>query len=276
MKGVPLKKYACKTISAVATLAVGLITCSAALAGDTMPVAEQNALVHRQCAFCHNDARMAGGFSLDHFDAGRPDPSLVAMMLSKLTRLSLEQVEAAQNDSDAAALVVDRLKTGAMGAAGKGVPERATQDALVSALSAEARDATNWTVITQGPLLTAGILRELPSTTHPGDTDMFRLGLTCNANTREAEIQVGWADNAPEEGRPMSVSVDGNAPLTVKAEGGKKQGSATGPGSVILPITLPAQTLTISNALPDETVTFPLGGLPETVHQCFAGSSIGR
>jgi len=242
--------------------------------GDTMPVAEQNALVHRQCAFCHNDARMAGGFSLDHFDAGRPDPSLVAMLLSKLTRLSLEQVEAAQNDSDAAALVVDRLKTGAMGAAGRGVPERATQEALVSALSAESAGAMNWTVITQGPLLTAGILRQLPSTTHPGDTDMFRLRLTCNADTREAEIQVGWADWTPEEGRPMSVGVDGNAPLTLKAEGGKKQGNQVrGPGSVILPIPLPAQTLTISNALPDETVVFPLGSLPKSVRECFAGSS---
>jgi hypothetical protein len=254
-------------------VAAGLIAGSFAVVGDTMPVAEQNALVHRQCAFCHNDARMAGGFSLDHFDAGRPDPSLVAMLLSKLTRLSLEQVEAAQNDTDAAALVVERLKTGAMGAAGRGVPERATQEALVSALSAEAAGATNWTVITQGPLLTAGILRELPSTTYPGNTDMFRLRLTCNADTREAEIQVGWADAAPEEGRPMSVAVDGKPPLTVKAEGGKKQGNGKyGPGSVILPIALPVQTLTIGNLFPDETVEFPLGDLPQTVRQCFAES----
>jgi hypothetical protein len=222
------------------------------VAGETMPVEQQNAIIHKQCAFCHNDAQMQGGFSLDRFDAANPDPSLVAMLISK-------------------------LKVGAMGAGGFGVPDRATQDALLSALSAEAAGASEWTVSEEGPLLTAGILRELPSTTYAGSTDRFRLRLTCNAGTREAEIQVGWAPGNPEEGRPMSVAVDGNAPLAYKAEGGEKQGNGkSGPGSVILPIALPAQTLTISDIFPDETVVFPLGDLPETVRQCFAGRGAGR
>jgi hypothetical protein len=183
-------------------------------------------------------------------------------------------VEASQHDPAVAELVVNKMKSGAMGAAGKGVPDRATQDALLSALSAEAAGATNWTVMTQGPLLTTGILRETPSTSRGSDTDMFRLRLTCRTDTRQTEMQLAWANGVPEEGRPISVVVDGKAPLTINAEGGQKQGNGKyGPGSIILPISLPAQTLTISNVFPDETVEFPLGSLPQAVRQCFARSS---
>jgi hypothetical protein len=235
------------TLKLFAWLAIPVV-----LAADTMLVEQQNAIIHKQCAFCHNDAQMQGGFSLDRFDAAHPDPSLVAMLISK-------------------------LKVGAMGAGGFGVPDRATQDALLSALSAEATGASEWSVREEGPLLTAGIVRALPSMTYAGSTDMFRLRLTCNAGTREGEIQVAWAPGNPTEGRPMSVAVDGNAPLTVKAEGGEKQGNGkSGPGSVILPITLPAQTLTISNVFPDETVVFSLGDLPQTVRQCFKGGSLEK
>jgi len=61
-----------------------------------MRAAEQNALVKQYCAVCHTDAAMNGGLSLQHYDAAKRDPTLAAMILSK-------------------------LNAGAMGAAGKGV-----------------------------------------------------------------------------------------------------------------------------------------------------------
>ena len=49
-----------------------------------MPAAEQNALVKQYCAVCHTDAAMNGGLSLQHYDAAKRDPTLAAMILSKL------------------------------------------------------------------------------------------------------------------------------------------------------------------------------------------------
>src|ERR1700722_1646584 len=68
---------------------------------STLSVEQQNAIVRRQCAVCHDDVHLNGGLSLQHFDAAHLDPSLAAMIVSK-------------------------LKNGAMGAAGIGVPDKAT------------------------------------------------------------------------------------------------------------------------------------------------------
>src|SRR5688572_16765574 len=76
-------------------------------------VAEQNSLVQKYCAGCHTDAAKNGGLSLEHYDAARKDPGLAAMILSK-------------------------LNNGAMGAAGKGVPDKATQKAWVDATTQQA------------------------------------------------------------------------------------------------------------------------------------------
>ena len=77
-----------------------------AWAGDAMPVAQQNLLVQKYCAACHDDVKMVAGFSLQHFDAADPDPGLTAMLLSK-------------------------MKDGAFGAAGIPVPDKPTTAALL-------------------------------------------------------------------------------------------------------------------------------------------------
>src|SRR5688572_6037985 len=81
-----------------------------------MPVARQNALVQKYCAVCHDDTHMNGGLSLQHFDASRVEPSLAAMMVSK-------------------------LKTGAIGASGLELPDSPTQDAFLAALTAKSAGA---------------------------------------------------------------------------------------------------------------------------------------
>jgi len=50
-----------------------------------MGAAQENAVVQKYCGSCHTDALMYGGLSVQHFDAARPDPTLTAMLLSKIT-----------------------------------------------------------------------------------------------------------------------------------------------------------------------------------------------
>lgn len=54
-------------------------------ADQIMPYARQNAVVKKQCGSCHSDALTYGGLSLEHFDAAYADPSLAAMLVSKIT-----------------------------------------------------------------------------------------------------------------------------------------------------------------------------------------------
>ncbi|HXB74060.1 MAG TPA: hypothetical protein VNY05_37825 [Candidatus Acidoferrales bacterium] len=214
---------ACKTIAVVAALAAGLIIDSLAVptafAGDVMAVAQQNSLVQEYCAVCHTDAARNGGLSLEHFDAAQAAPSLAAMMVSKLTSgVSLETVKAAASDPSADALVAKKMKGGAMGAAGIPVPDKATIDALINALASEATGANEWGVkrtqdpATRSPVLTASILRELPSARNAGEAAMYRLVLACNAATHEGEMQIAWAP-VPKTGT-LSAAVDGKTLFT--------------------------------------------------------------
>lgn len=117
----------------LALLFSGLIP--AAAAGDRMPAAQQNALVQKYCAICHNDAHVNGGLSLEHFDAAQPDPGVAAMLVSKLTNgLSPKRVIALEGDPRGADVIASKMQAGAMGAAGLPVPDRATQGAQVRAL----------------------------------------------------------------------------------------------------------------------------------------------
>jgi len=66
---------------------VGLIAgrfAISARAAELMPPTRQNALVQQYCAVCHTDAAKNGGLSLEHYDAAQADPALAAMLLSKL------------------------------------------------------------------------------------------------------------------------------------------------------------------------------------------------
>jgi hypothetical protein len=258
---------------AVAVLAAGLIgglPAPAVAATGVMPAAQQNALVQKYCAVCHSDAHMNGGLSLEHFDAVSPDSGVAAMMVSK-------------------------LKSGAIGAAGVAPPDRATVNELIDALSAAAANAGTWSVnrtrhsTTQASILTASVVQAVPSAVHDAEPDMYRLTLTCNVGTHDGDVQLAWAPAPPPPGRAMAVAVDGKALFAYTVKGTEKMGNgasgSSGPGSAIfyttktstaprVPMPLPAQTLTISDLFPDETVVFPFDRLSLTAREglstCFA------
>jgi hypothetical protein len=250
---------------------------------ETMPSAQQNLVVQKYCGSCHSDALMYGGLSVEHFDAAHTDPTLAAMLVSKLTNgHSPRDVSAAAQGADSDATILALMKNSAMGAAGGGVPDEATQVAFVKALSAEAAGADEWVVV-RDRTLTASIVREVPSTKFAGRTDMYRLILSCRVDSNAGEIKLAWANGVPEEGRPITVAVDGRAPFIQRAEGGKEQGNgANGPGAAVLyprlgaGMTFPAQRLSIGNVFPDETLEFPLEGLNPGVRRelggCFGGN----
>src|SRR5580704_8012813 len=54
-------------------------------AAESMDSAKETAVVQKYCGSCHSDALMYGGLSVQHFDAAQPDPTLAAMLLSKIT-----------------------------------------------------------------------------------------------------------------------------------------------------------------------------------------------
>jgi len=233
---------------------------------------------------------MYGGLSVQHFDAAYSEPSLAAMLVSKLTNGHTPQdVITATHSPDSDATILRLMKNSAMGAAGNGVPGETTQVAFVKALSAEAAGAEEWDArwAEKPKTLTAAIVREIPSTKRAGDTDMYRLILTCRIATHDGEIKLAWANGVPEEGRQITVAVDGKAPFTYKVEGGKTQGNGTnGPGATVLypnsraNMPFPTQSLSISNLFPDETVVFPFESLSPAVRQdlatCFTADSSWR
>ncbi len=265
----------------LAMLFAGLIP--AATASDAMSAAQQTGLVTKYCAVCHTDAHMNGGLSLEHFDAAHPDPGVAAMLVSKITNgLSPKQVAAMEHNPSGAATIATKMKVGAMAAAGLPVPDRATQDALVSALTADAAGYSQWSVSLQAPLLTASIVRELPSPKSAGDTDLYRLAVTCNADTHEAKMVLAWAPAASPKGQTTSATVDGQPPFTFQVDGSEKMFPGTlgtmGTGATILSAAqLPARTLTITNLFPDETVVFSFSDLTAAARQqlsaCFPSAS---
>jgi hypothetical protein len=261
----------------------------------TMPVATTNALVHKYCEVCHDDAHLNGGISLEHFDAAHADPSIAAMLLSKLTNgLSLARVSSANTDPAVAAAIDTEMKNSAIHAAGLPAPDSATARAWVMALSAEADRATEWTVnqvqnpASQGQVVTASVVREIAAASDPARMDIYRLTLTCRADTRDGAMQVAWAPGAPKNVRAMSVSVDGNNLYTdvdlvygigVNAGSGAALLYATKDnfGKAKFPVPLPKQTLAIGNLTPDKTVVFPFFGLTQTAREslskCFTRKS---
>jgi cytochrome c551/c552 len=275
------KTSACGTIGALATLTIGLIAGSPAVSiaagSDTMPVTQQNALVQKYCVACHTDASKDGGLSLQHFDASHLDPSLAAMMLSKVR------------------------DAGAIGASGIPLPDKTTQEALVSALTDSAVGANAWNVtqtqdwVTHAPILGASIVREAPLTSKV--TELYRLTLTCHLDTHDAEMQLSWAPYNAQRASVMSSVVDGGVPFVYNLEGAKSEkmgngvSAANGPASIMLYSTkehagtnlvqwLPLQTLTIRNVFPNHTVVFPLDDLTPAARQglstCFAERSFNR
>lgn len=216
-----------------------------------MPAARQNALIKQYCLVCHTDAVRNGGLTLEHFDAAQPHPADAAMIVSK-------------------------LNTGALGAAGVPPPPRPVSDALVEALVRSSAGSNRWIIANRpGAGLTASIVQQLPPAAKGGQPNLYRLTLTCQAETRAGEMQIAWSPDVPENGRVASVVVDRQPKRTFKVEGFEKMGTGagmSGPGAARLYSTapdpkspqlpLPESSLTIASLFGNESVTFSFDGLP--------------
>jgi hypothetical protein len=264
-------------------------------AAEVMPAAQQNALIQRYCAVCHTDAANNGGLSLEHFDAAQAPPSLTAVLLSKLTGgVSLETAREAPTNPGAAAVVDKKMKSGAMGAAGIPIPDKATIDALIQALAMESNSATAWTVqhtngpAAKAPLVVASILREQPLANSPSEARVYRLIVSCNVATQDGSMQLAWSP-LPQRGT-LAASVDGRAAVRYQVGGSEKMGNGSGvvtQGLAALALTgakldtviglpLPAETLTITDLFPGETAVFSFANLPLEARRefqaCFSGA----
>jgi hypothetical protein len=234
-------------------------------AAELMGAAQENAVVQKYCGSCHSDALMYGGLSVQHFDAARPDPTLTAMLLSKITNGHTPKDVSTADSAE----VLKMMKASAMGAAGQGVPDEESQVMFSRALARQSDGAYDWNVgwentggSTEKRTLVASILREKPSVKYPGVTDSYRLIVRCRASTREGEIKVAWANAPAAEGQMMSVAVDSAEALQHKVDGGRAQGNGNGgPGATVLTIPLPTRNLTVSNLFGDGNLVFPFSAL---------------
>jgi hypothetical protein len=211
-----------------------------------MPAAQQNALVKQYCAVCHTDAAMNGGLSLQHYDAAKRDPTLAAMMLTK-------------------------LNAGAMGAAGNGVPDKAAQQAWLASTREQAAGAEEWFVSREDRLVSASIAREVPSR-NPDvkESQIYRIKIACNTVSGVGQMQLTWSPQ-PQTGRTMTASVDRDAPVEYRIEGKESMGNGTtaqtGHASVLLSdggkLGFPNSSLTVRELFPGEAVEFPFSALDE-------------
>jgi hypothetical protein len=278
----------------LAVIVAGSLAVSAP-AAEVMPAAQQNALVEEYCAVCHTDTANNGGLSLEHFDAAQAAPSLTAMLLSKLTGgVSLETVREAPSNAGAAALVDLKMKSGAMGAAGIPIPDKATIDALIQALAVESNGASEWTVqrtngtAAKAPVIEASILQEKPSAKGAGEARAYRLIVSCNVATQAGSMQVAWSP-LPQRGI-LAAAVDGRAAVRYPVAGSEKMGNGSGivtQGLAALALTdtkydavaglsWPAETLAITDLFPGETAVFSFANLPREAQNefqaCFSGA----
>jgi hypothetical protein len=221
-----------------------------------MPAPEQNALVKQYCTVCHTDAAMNGGLSLQHYDAAKRDPTLAAMMLSK-------------------------LNAGAMGAAGNGVPDKAAQEAWFASTKEQAAGAEEWFASREDGLVSASIVREVPSR-RPDvkESPIYRVKIACNTVSGVGQMQLTWSPQ-PQTGRTMTASVDRNAPVEYRIEGKESMGNGatvqSGHASVLLSdggqLGFPNHSLTVRELFAGETVEFPFSALDQKtrteLRRCF-------
>jgi hypothetical protein len=213
--------------------------------GDDLPPSQQNALVRKYCAVCHTDAANNGGLSLEHYDATRNDPPLAAMLLSK-------------------------LRNGAMGAAGLGVPDKETQAAWIAATVRQASAAERWMVTHTEPsssresTVTASVVRRVPPRKAETEAPLYRLTVSCDGATRQGTMLIAWSPE-PQTNRTFLVSTDGQPGVPHALTGQEKMGNGTtgtsGRASATLRVPLPEKSLTIAELFPGETVVFSVDAL---------------
>jgi hypothetical protein len=223
-----------------------------------MPAPEQTALVKKYCAVCHTDAAKNGGLSLEHYDAAKRDPTLAAMMLSK-------------------------LDNGAMGAAGNGTPDKAMQQAWLESTREQAIGAKEWFVSREDGVVSASIVRDVaPRRSRSSDMPVYRFRMTCNSSTGAGEMQLTWSPE-PQTGRTLFASVDGHGPIEYRIEGTESMGNGgtarSGHASVVLSsgkggtLAVPLQSLKIEELFPGEAVEFPVKDLDRSalseLRHCF-------
>ena len=218
---------------------LSIIFLSAALAAETMPIAQQNALIQKHCVVCHTDAAAVGGLSLEHFNAATVDPSLAAMMVSK-------------------------INGGAMGASAVPKPDQPTIASLLGTLTAEAAHAHDWNLTQQPQQLTASIVRELPEARQGKQPALYRLMLNCNLATHQGNIQLTWSPTATTG--TVSVLSDGGVIKQYKIAGPEDAAAIT-----LDRLALPSRTLTVSGLFRDETIVFPISELYGQAREAFAG-----
>ncbi len=233
-------------------------------AADLMAAASETAVVHKYCGGCHSDKLMYGGLSVEHFDASKPDPTVTAMLLSKITNGHTPKDVLAADSAEVAKM----MKASAMGAAGQGVPEEQTQVAFSRALALQSEGADHWnvrwenTASAQSRTLVASILREKPSVKLDGTTHSYRLVVSCQAENKDGEIKIAWANPPAVEGQMMSLAIDSAPAVQHKVDGGRAQGNGNnGPGATVLKIPLPMRNLEISNLFGEGRVIFPFSEL---------------
>jgi hypothetical protein len=261
--------------AAVLLLMLAGVLATSGVSAPLMPAAEQNALVQKYCTVCHTDSARNGGLSLEHFDAASASPSLIAMMLSKLSGgASIQTVREMTISPAAAALLKKKMKSGAMGAAGIPIPANATSDAWLEAFARESAGATEWSVErSEKAGITASILREVASSKTPGDTEAYRVVTSCDPALRNGAIQVAWSP-APQSGA-LSASVDGGAARQYRVEGSEKMGNGSGlelhgRAAIVLDgLPFPTQSLTIDDLFPGHSVSFPFSDLPSSARRKF-------
>lgn len=234
------------------------------LAADAMPVEQQNTLVQKHCTVCHKGANPGGGLSLESFDAARPDPSVIGMMLVKINA------------------------DGAMSAAGVPRPDPATMDAFIGALSAAAARTSSgdgvWSVtLEEEPkrghdLVTARMTQEIVGTPRT-PAAVYELTLACSGASKRGEMKLATYTRAGSRGvleeRTMPAQTGAAVPFTYvidrqSARSGSLHTTQSHAGSPDEAMPLPSHTLAISDVFPRERVSFAFESLSPTVRQVLA------
>ena len=170
----------------VISAVLGCVALGAQVSAQTvMPVEQQNALVQKHCAVCHNDTTNNGGLTLQHFNAAAVAPSLAAMMLSKLTSgLPLDTVTRASSDPTEG-LGIEASARWRDWAAGIAPPDQAITFMLATTLAAQAKNATNGAQARRrvpgapASIASASVLREVRRRPDMAESYRLVLGLRC-------------------------------------------------------------------------------------------------